>query len=130
MDEQESTRATPAADGLPADIELAAKAAYGKKAADVVVLDLRKLAGFTDYFLICSGQNPRQVKTIADAVEEALRTRGLRPSHVEGYERSEWVLLDYFDFIVHVFGRATRDFYALERLWGSAERIEVPEQAP
>ena len=68
----------------------------------------------------------RQVQAIADAIEEALRKKGVRPALVEGYSRGEWVLLDYFDFIVHVFLPATRDFYALERLWGDAERVEVP----
>ena len=87
---------------------------------------LRKAAGFTDYFLICSGTNSRQIRAIADAVLEALAVDGAKPAHVEGYDRSEWVLLDYFDFIVHVFGPETRAFYGLERLWGNAERIEVP----
>jgi ribosome-associated protein len=89
------------------------------------VLDLRKAAGFTDFFLICSGANARQVRAIADAVMEALAADGAKPAHVEGYDRSEWILLDYFDFIVHVFARETRMFYGLERLWGNAERIEV-----
>ena len=91
-----------------------------------MVLDLRKAAGFTDYFVICAGQNARQIRAIADAVMEALGSRGAKPAHVEGYERSEWVLLDYFDFIVHIFAPETRLFYGLERLWGNAERIEVP----
>src|SRR3989475_11546025 len=111
---------------LPQQIALAVRAAEDKKADDLVVLDLRKAAGFTDYFMICSGNNPRQIRAIADAVVEALAVDGARPAHVEGYERSEWVLLDYFDFIVHVFARETRLFYGLERLWGNAERIEVP----
>jgi ribosome-associated protein len=111
---------------LPEEIEQAVRAAEDKKAIDLVVLDLRKAAGFTDYFLICSGSNPRQIRAIADAVMERLREEGARPAHVEGYERSEWVLLDYFDFIVHIFAPETRVFYGLERLWGSADRIEVP----
>jgi len=102
-------------------------AAEDKKAIDLAVLDLRKAAGFTDYFVICSGQNPRQVRAIADAVTETLAAHGARPAHVEGYDRSEWVLLDYFDFIVHIFAPETRMFYGLERLWGNAERIEIPE---
>jgi len=89
------------------------------------LLDLRKAAGFTDYFLICSGTNPRQIRAIADSVMEALAAEGATPAHVEGYDRSEWVLLDYFDFIVHVFAPETRAFYSLERLWGNAEKIEV-----
>jgi len=111
---------------LPAQIDRAVRAAEDKKAVDLTVLDLRKAAGFTDYFLICSGTNPRQIRAIADAVVEALKADGISPAHVEGYDRSEWVLLDYFDFVVHVFAPETRMFYGLERLWGSAERVEVP----
>jgi ribosome-associated protein len=109
---------------MPREIELAVAAAQDKKASDLLVLDLRKAAGFTDYFVICSGGNPRQVRAIAEHVEAVLAEAGVRPSHVEGAERSEWILLDYFDFIVHVFAPETRAFYGLERLWGSADRIE------
>jgi ribosome-associated protein len=111
---------------LPREIALAARAADDKRAHDLLVLDLRKAAGFTDYFLICSGQNVRQIRAIADAITETLASHGSKPAHVEGYERAEWVLIDYFDFIVHVFAPETRLFYGLERLWGNAERIEVP----
>jgi len=110
---------------LPAQIDRAIAAAEDKKAADLAVLDLRKAAGFTDFFVIASGANVRQVRAIADAVMEALAADGVKPAHVEGYDRSEWVLIDYFDFIVHVFAPETRMFYGLERLWGNAERIEV-----
>jgi ribosome-associated protein len=116
------------ADGLPKDIQAAVEAARGKKAQDLVVLDLRSLQSFTDYFVICSGQNVRQVQAIADAVEDSLRKAQVRPAHVEGFERADWVLLDYFDFIVHVFSTERREFYALERLWGSAERVELPDE--
>lgn len=111
---------------FPAQIDQAVRAAEDKKAVDLVVLDLRKAAGFTDYFVICSGTNARQVRAIADAVTDTLAAAGVKPAHIEGYDRSEWILLDYFDFIVHVFAPETRMFYGLERLWGSAERIEVP----
>jgi len=110
---------------LPAQIDRAIAAAEDKKAADLVVLDLRKAAGFTDFFVIASGANARQVRAIADGVIEALAADGGKPAHVEGYDRSEWVLIDYFDFIVHVFAPETRMFYGLERLWGNAEKIEV-----
>jgi ribosome-associated protein len=110
---------------LPKQIELAVRAAEDKKAVDLAVLDLRKAAGFTDYFVLASGNNARQVRAIADAVIDALSAAGAKPAHVEGYDRSEWILLDYFDFIVHVFAPETRTFYGLERLWGSAERVEV-----
>jgi ribosome-associated protein len=111
---------------LPQQIDRAVRAAEDKQATDLVVLDLRKAAGFTDFFVICSGGNSRQIRAIADGVMEALAAEGTKPAHIEGYDRSEWVLLDYFDFIVHVFGPDMRLFYSLERLWGNAERIEIP----
>jgi ribosome-associated protein len=111
---------------LPTEITLAVAAALDKKAEDVIVLDLRKGLAFTDFFVIATGTNLRQVQAIADAIDESLRKKGVRPALVEGYERGEWVLVDYFDFIVHVFLPATREFYGLERLWGDAERIEIP----
>jgi len=106
------------------------RAALDKKASDVVILDLRNTPAFTDFFVLCSGQSTRQVKAIVDAVEETLRAEKIRPAHVEGYDRAEWVLMDYFTFIVHVFTPQTRAFYSLERLWGNAERIEVSEDSP
>jgi ribosome-associated protein len=110
---------------LPAQIELAIAAAEDKQARELIVLDLRKTGGFTDYFVIASGGNARQVRAIADAVMDALAAKGAKPAYVEGYDKSEWILLDYFDFIVHVFGQETRTFYDLERLWGNADRTEV-----
>jgi ribosome-associated protein len=110
---------------IPAQVVAAVRAAEDKKALDLVTLDLRKAAGFTDYFIICSGANPRQIRAIADGVMEALAADGAKPAHIEGYERSEWVLIDYFDFIVHVFSQETRLFYGLERLWGNAEKVDV-----
>jgi ribosome-associated protein len=109
---------------LPKQIGAAVAAAEDKKAHDLVVLDLRKAAGFTDYFVICSGTSSRQIRAIADGVIEALAALDAKPAHVEGYERSDWILIDCFDFIVHVFAPETRLFYGLERLWGNAERIE------
>ena len=109
---------------LPQQVDLAVRAAEAKQAVDLVVLDLRKALGFTDYFVLCSGTNPRQIRAIADAVIEALAAAGVKPAHIEGYERSEWVLLDFFDFIVHVVAPETRGFYGLERLWGNAELVE------
>lgn len=113
---------------LSAELMAAVEAARDKKATDIVVLDLRKTGAFTDYFLICTGGNPRQVHAIADGVEQALKAKHVRPSHVEGYQRAEWILVDYFDFIVHVFSPSARTFYGLERLWGNATRIEMPEE--
>ena len=111
---------------LPDTITHVVAAALDRKAIDVVILDLRSSHGFTDFFVICSGTNPRQNKALADAIDTLLRTSDVRPNHVEGYERAEWILIDCFDFIVHIFNPETRAFYALERLWGNAERIDVP----
>jgi ribosome-associated protein len=115
---------------LPKEIAAAIAAAQDKKATDLLVLDLRRSAAFTDRFLLCTGHSHRQVKAIADGIEEALKGLKQRPTHVEGYDRAEWVLLDYFTFIVHIFTPATRELYGLERLWGQAERIPVDEGAP
>ena len=99
-----------------------------KQALDVVVLDLRKAGGFTDFFLIGTGANARQITAIADGVQDALKKEfEERPALVEGVQRSEWILLDYFNFVVHVFSRDCRAFYGLERLWGNAERHEFAD---
>jgi ribosome-associated protein len=113
---------------LPKSVAAVIRIAQDKKATDLVVLDLRKAGGFTDYFVICTGNNARQINAIADAVEDTLKKDlGERPTLAEGIEKSEWVLLDYFNFVVHVFSPDCRAFYGLERLWGSAERIEIPD---
>jgi ribosome-associated protein len=130
MKKPAATRARPRGRRLPADITTVIAAAQSRKATDIVVLDLRKTSAFTDFFVICSGQNVRQVKAITDAIEEHLRALRVRPAHVEGYDRAQWVLLDFFDFIVHVFTPETRRFYSLERLWGDAVHIEIPEPGP
>jgi ribosome-associated protein len=123
-------KASPGGKRLPADVATVVRAALDKKAGNMVVLDLRKTPAFTDFFVLCSGQTQRQVKAIADAVEDALRAARVRPAHVEGYDRAEWVLMDFFSFIVHVFTPQTREFYSLERLWGDAERIEITDEPP
>ncbi len=103
-------------------------ACQDKQADDVTVLELEKDSGaFTDYFVMCSGTNPRQIQAIADAVDERLEALGLRVTHTEGYKQAEWVLLDYVDFVVHVFSGKARQFYDLERLWKSAKRLEPAE---
>ena len=100
-------------------------ACESKKAFDFSVLKLDAASsGFTDYFLVCSGTNPRQIQAISDEVEHQLERAGLRAAHVEGYRQAEWVLLDYVDFVVHIFSERARHFYDLERLWKSAERLE------
>lgn len=107
-------------------IMTALRAASDKKALELIVLDLREVASFTDYFLITSGTNVRQVQAIADEVVEQLKKNGTRASRVEGYNTAEWVLVDYGDFIVHVFEDKARRFYDLERLWRDAPRVELP----
>jgi ribosome-associated protein len=119
-----SDRGRKTAPRLPKQVIAAIAAAEDKKAQDLVVLDLRKAVGFTDFFVICSGTSSRHIRAIADGVIEVMAAGGVKPAHVEGYERSDWILIDFFDFIVHVFAPETRLFYGLERLWGSAERIE------
>lgn len=119
-------RRKPAGPTLSTELATVIAAALDKKAVDLAVLDLRKGSAFTDFFVICTGTSTRQVHAIADAVQDALGRTGTKPSLVEGVHRGEWVLIDYFDFVVHVFTPATRDFYGLERLWGDAERIEIP----
>lgn len=100
------------------------QACEDKKAADITVLELEKNAGaFTDYFVICSGSNPRQIQAIADDVRERLHAMTLAPKSVEGYTLAEWVLMDYVDFVVHIFSENARRFYDLERLWKSAKRL-------
>jgi ribosome-associated protein len=110
---------------LPEPVAAAARAALGKKAEEVVALDLRSSADFTDFFLLVSGQNQRQLVAIADAVLDTLRSSGRRPDHVEGYPRQEWILLDFSSFVVHVMTPKSRGFYDLERLWGGAKRLEI-----
>ena len=115
---------------LPKSVAGAVRAARDRKAVDIVVLDLRKADGFTDYFVICTGTNSRHVNAIADAVVETLRDDfGERTALAEGIHKSEWILLDYFNFVVHVFSRECREFYGLERLWGNAERWEYADPA-
>ncbi|HEV2882392.1 MAG TPA: ribosome silencing factor [Pyrinomonadaceae bacterium] len=112
--------------GLDARIESALHAASDKKALDLVVLDLRPVATFTDYFLIASGTNARQVQAIADEITERLKREGTRAERIEGYKTAEWVLVDYGDFIVHIFEDKARRFYDLERLWREGVRVPLP----
>lgn len=104
----------------------AVQAAAEKKAIDIVVLDLREIATFTDYFIITSGTNERQVQAISDEVYETLKKAGSPAARVEGYKTAEWILLDYGDFIVHVFEQKSRKFYDLERLWRESKRVALP----
>lgn len=106
-------------------LKIAAEAALSRKADDLVALDLRDLEGVADYFLICSAESEIQVRAIAEAVEEKLTAAGTEPWHVEGREGRRWVLLDYVEFVVHVFHSRTREYYLLERLWGDAHRVDL-----
>ena len=111
-------------------VALVLAAAEAKKAEDVKVLQLPKeSSAFTDYFVVCSGSNPRQVQAIADEVDERLSKEGFEPNHREGYDHGEWILLDYVDFVVHIFNENARKFYDLERLWKSATKLEPGEVA-
>ena len=105
---------------------MALHAASEKKAIDIVVLDLREIASFTDYFFIASGANERQVQAISDEVFETLKKAGTPPARVEGYKSAEWILLDFGDFVFHVFDEKARKFYDLERLWRESKRVELP----
>jgi ribosome-associated protein len=119
----------PAAD-VPASSAwaAAAHAAEAKKATGIRVLDLREISSFTDYFVICSGTNVRQIQSISDEVELRLKKQGRNPLGIEGYDRADWILADYGDFIVHVFSESAREFYGLERLWRSAKEVTVPPE--
>ncbi len=111
---------------LKKQVESAIQACLEKKAEELTILEMEKGSGaFTDYFVLCSGTNPRQVQAIADEVELRLKAANVRPAHVEGYKQAEWVLLDYTDFVVHVFSDKARKFYDLERLWKTARRLEA-----
>lgn len=113
---------------LKRQVSEAITACQEKKAEEITILELEQGSGaFTDYFLVCSGTNPRQIQAIADEVELRLKKAGMRPTHMEGYKQAEWVLLDYVDFVVHVFSEHARKFYDLERLWKSARRM-TPEE--
>jgi len=115
-------------DELRAQVAIAVRACQEKKAENIAVLQLDEQAsGFTDYFVLCSGSNPRQVQAIADGVDQDLSAIGIEPKHREGYQQADWVLIDYVDFVVHIFSEAARKFYDLERLWKTAKRLELTD---
>lgn len=118
------------AEQLDERVLLALHAASEKKAIDPVVLDLREIASFTDYFVIFGGANERQVQAISDGVYEQLKKAGSTAARVEGYNTAEWILLDYGDFVVHVFEQKARQFYDLERLWRESKRVTLPASSP
>jgi len=106
-------------------LTVALKAVDDKKASDIVALDISSVATFANYFLLCTGDSSRQIHAIVDEVEEKMDAIGLRPTHVEGYQNAEWVLMDYIDIVVHVFSKQARAYYDLERLWRDGKRIDV-----
>jgi len=113
---------------LRAQVAIAVRACHDKKAQNISVLQLDEQAsGFTDYFVLCAGANPRQVQAIADDVDEKLSAVGVQPKHTEGYGQADWVLMDYVDFVVHIFSESARKFYDLERLWKTAKRLELAD---
>jgi ribosome-associated protein len=116
---------------LKRQVTAAIQACLDKKAEELSILEMEKGSGaFTDYFVLCSGTNPRQVQAIADEVELRLKGAGVRPAQVEGYKQGEWILVDYLDFVVHVFSEKARKYYDLERLWKTAKRLEPSELKP
>jgi len=123
-----STAHSAVAEQLDERVLQALHAASEKKALDPVVLDLREIASFTDYFVILSGANERQVQAISDEIYEHLKKSGHAAARVEGYKTAEWILLDYGDFVVHVFEQKARRFYDLERLWRESKRVQLPPE--
>lgn len=110
---------------LDPDLAAALEAAVSKQVEDLVVLDVSQLCNFTSTLVICHGNSSRQVQTVAETVREELKKRGRRPHHVEGMARAEWVLMDYLDFVLHIFLAERRRFYALEHLWGDAPHLDL-----
>lgn len=114
---------------LDPELQLAIRCAAEKKAVRMVALDMREIASFTEFFVIAGATNQRQVQAIADEINEQLKKQlSRRPIRIEGYNAAEWVLLDYGDFIVHIFDKDAREFYDLERLWRDARRVEIPAE--
>ena len=110
---------------LPREVRRAAQLTLERKASDIVILDLRGISSATDYFLLATGTSDTQVRSISDHVTRELRKEGIRPTHTEGAREARWVLIDYIDFVVHVFHPEVRSFYQLETLWGDAPRHEI-----
>ncbi|HEV8592079.1 MAG TPA: ribosome silencing factor [Pyrinomonadaceae bacterium] len=110
-------------------VKLAIRCAQEKKAVGLIALDLRQIASFTEFFVIASGTNQRQVQAICDEINEQLKKQlNAKAVRIEGYNTGEWVLLDYGDFIVHIFNKDAREFYDLERLWRDARKVEIPAE--
>lgn len=106
-------------------LKIALKAADDKKAYDLLALDISKIASFASYFLFCTADSSRQMQAIADEIEKQLKIAGIRSSHIEGYRNSEWILMDYFDLVIHIFSKEARAFYDLERLWRDGKKLNT-----
>jgi ribosome-associated protein len=108
---------------LPREVKISVKASLAKKGEELMILDLREISSFTDYFIITHGNSPRQNIAIYESIEEALKKVHLRPLSIEGKEHAEWILMDYGSFIIHVFSKRAREYYSLEKLWGDAQKV-------
>jgi len=106
-------------------LKIALKAADDKKARDLLALDISMIASFASYFIFCTGDSSRQIQAIADEIQKKLKESGITSSHVEGYQNSEWILLDYFDLVIHIFSKEARNFYDLERLWRDGKKLNT-----
>jgi ribosome-associated protein len=106
-------------------LKIAVNAADDKKAYDLVALDISEIASFANYFLLCTGDSSRQMQAIAEEVEERLKAFGIRPSHVEGFQNAEWILMDYIDLVIHIFSKNARAYYDLERLWRDGKKLDT-----
>ena len=106
-------------------LKAALKAADDKKAYDLLALDISRIASFASYFLFCTGDSSRQMQAIADEIQKRLKKLGVQASHIEGYQNSEWILLDYFDLVIHIFSKEARAFYDLERLWRDGKKLDT-----
>jgi ribosome-associated protein len=109
---------------LPSDLMMSLKASQAKKGEDVVILDLKSLSSFTDYFVIMNGNSKRQNVAICENVERELKEKNIKPASIEGRKNAEWILMDYGNFIIHIFSKEAREYYSLEKLWGDAPRLK------
>lgn len=130
LTQSQSTETEHLEDGVPAEPNwlTAVRAAQEKQALDIKVLDLTEVTTFTDYFVICSGTNSKQNQAIGDEILRVMKLRGERPISAEGYETADWILLDFADFLVHIFSTKGREYYDLERLWKQAKTVEIPAE--
>ena len=117
-----------APEALEETVLTAIRTAEDKKAVNTLVLDLREIASFTDYFIITNGTNVRQVQAISDGIQEELKKIKTRAYRIEGYNTGEWILMDFGDFVVHIFDKVARDFYDLQRLWRDARKVQIPSE--